>query len=88
MQDATLSLLRTGKAVFKNHPKIWQLAKASSVTEALDFAIQREMDSILYYQEIKKLVDTRHTDAIDLIIGEERMHFAILSRLRREATSP
>lgn len=77
-----------GKAVFKGHPKIGQLARASSIAGALDFAIQREMDSILYYQEIKKFVDNRHNDAIDLIIDEERMHFAFLSKLRKEATSP
>jgi rubrerythrin len=75
-----------GKAVFKDPPKIGELAKASNITGVLDFAIQREMDSILYYQEIKKFVDTRHSDAIDLIIDEERIHFALLSKLRREAT--
>ncbi|MGD0230308.1 MAG: ferritin family protein [Syntrophorhabdales bacterium] len=75
-----------GKAVFKDHPKIGQLAKTSSIAGALDFAIQREMDSILYYQEIKKFVGAGHTGAIDLIIDEERMHFALLSKLRREAT--
>jgi rubrerythrin len=77
-----------GKAVFKDYPTIGQLAKASNVTGALDFAIQRETDSILYYQEIKKFVDTRHSTAIDLIIDEERKHFAILSKLRGEVTSP
>ncbi len=76
-----------GKAVFKEHPNIAQLAKASSIAGALDFAIQREMDSILYYQEIKKFVGAGHTEAIDLIIDEERMHFALLSKLRREATA-
>jgi rubrerythrin len=77
-----------GKAVFKDHPKIGQLAKESSALGALDFAIQREMDSILYYQEIKKFVGTKHAEAMDLIIDEERMHFAFLSKLRREATGP
>ena len=73
-----------GKAVFKDHPKIAQLAEASSIAGALDFAIQREMDSILYYQEIRMFVSARHSEAIDLIIDEERMHFALLSKLRRE----
>ena len=73
-----------GKAVFKEHPRIGDLAKASSTVGALDFAIQRELDSMLYYQEIKGFVDTRHSNAIDLIIDEERRHFAILSKLRGE----
>ena len=51
---------------------------------ALDFAIQREMDSILYYQEIKSLLEDRCAETVDMIIDEERMHFAFLSRLRRE----
>lgn len=75
-----------GKAVFRDHPNIAQLAKASSVVGALDFAIQRELDSILYYQEMKKFMGAAHTEPIDLIIDEERMHFALLSKLRREAT--
>ena len=75
-----------GKVVFKDHPNIGQLAKTSSIAGALDFAIQRETDSILYYQEIKKFVNTRHAEVIDLIIDEERRHFALLSKLRGEAT--
>lgn len=73
-----------GKAVFKEHPRIGDLAKASSTVGALDFAIQRELDSMLYYQEIKRFVDTKRGNTIDLIIDEERKHFAILSKLRAE----
>ena len=72
-----------GKAVFKDHPRIPELAKAATIVGALDFAIQREMDSILYYQEIKSLLGD-HAETVDMIIDEERMHFAFLSRLRRE----
>jgi rubrerythrin len=73
-----------GKAVFKDHSKITQMAKVSTVLEALDFAVQRETDSILYYQEIKKFVAAKNAASIELIIDEERMHFALLSKLRRE----
>jgi rubrerythrin len=73
-----------GRAVFKDHPKIPDLAKASTVVGALDFAIQRELDSILYYQEFRKYAGTGHEATIDLIIDEERMHFAFLSKVRRE----
>jgi len=75
-----------GKAIFKDHPQIGQLAKASTVAGALDFAIQRELDSILYYQEMKKFTGARHVDVMDTIIEEERTHFAILSKLRKETT--
>lgn len=47
---------------------------------------QREMDSVLYYQEMKKFVGAKHHEAIDLIIDAERMHFAFLSKLRREVS--
>jgi len=77
-----------GKAGFKDRPKIGQLAKANSLPEVLDFAIQREMDSVLYYQELKKFVGAVYANAIDLIIDEERMHFAFLSKLRRGVTGP
>lgn len=73
-----------GKAVFKEHPKISDLAKASTTVGALDFAIQRELDSMLYYQEMKRFVDARQSSTIDLIIDEERKHFAVLSKLRGE----
>jgi rubrerythrin len=82
---AYLTAFIDGRAVFKDHPKIPELAKASSIVGALDFAIQRELDSILFYQEMRKFVSgTSHIETIDLIIDEEKMHFAILSKLRRE----
>ena len=54
----------------------------ASVNDALDFAIQRELDSMLYYQEMKRFVDARQGSTVDLIIDEERKHFSILSKLR------
>jgi rubrerythrin len=82
---AYLTAFIDGKVVFKDHPKIPELAKASTVIGALDFAIQRELDSILFYQEMKGFVaGAGHTSTVDLIIDEEKTHFAILSKLRRE----
>ena len=60
-----------------------QLAKVTDTVSALDFAIQRELDSILYYHEIKKLVPTAQHDAIDQIIAEERRHFSNLTDMKR-----
>ena len=72
--------------VFEDISRIPELAKASSVKGALDFAIQREMDSILYYQEINMLMCAGRSETIDLIVDEERLHVASLSKLRRETT--
>jgi rubrerythrin len=60
-----------------------ELAKVKDTLSALDFAIRREMDSILYYHEIKRMVPTNQLGAIDEVIAEERRHFAKLSEIRQ-----
>jgi rubrerythrin len=50
---------------------------------AVDFAIKRELDSILYYHEIKKLVPAAQHDAIEKIIEEERKHFLSLTAMKK-----
>lgn len=67
-----------GKAIFKDHPKIPEMAKVRDREAALDFAIQREVDSILYYEEMKKFAGEKHAPVIDRIIAEERKHFGTL----------
>lgn len=60
-----------------------QLSKITNTSEALDFAIQRELDSILYYHEIKKLVPAAQHDALEKIIEEERQHFRSLTNMKK-----
>jgi len=60
-----------------------ELAKVKDTLSALDFAIRREMDSILYYHEIKRLVSANQHGTIDEVIAEERRHFAMLSEIRK-----
>lgn len=60
-----------------------QLSKIKDTAAALDFAIQRELDSILYYHEIKKLVPAAQHDAIEKIIEEERRHFLSLTAMKK-----
>ena len=55
------------------------MSKSIDTVSALEFAIQREMDSILYYTELKSFVNTSAHKSIDTIIDEERKHFAQLS---------
>lgn len=59
-----------------------ELAKIKDVPAALDFAIRMEMDSILYYHEIKNFVPHKDHPTVDEIIEEERRHFKGLSHLR------
>ncbi len=51
---------------------------------AIDFAMQRETDSILYYHEAKQFVAEKYYDAIDNIIKEERKHFRKLADLKKQ----
>jgi len=60
-----------------------QLSKIKDTAAALDFAIQRELDSILYYHEIKKMVPAAQHDTIEKIIEEERKHFLSLTAMKK-----
>jgi rubrerythrin len=57
-----------------------EMKKIKDVSAALKFAIDRELDSILYYQEIKNLVPQNQRGLIDKIIEEERRHFVKLTK--------
>lgn len=60
-----------------------ELSLVKDSLSAVDFAINRELESILYYTEIKNLV-VRGRDKIDKIIEEERRHFLKLSEIKKE----
>jgi len=61
-----------------------EIEEGMTVKEILDFAIRRELDSILYYTEVKNVIpETQHT-LIDKIIEQERQHFVKLSNLKKE----
>ena len=57
-----------------------EMQKITDAASALKFAIDRELDSILYYQEVKNLVPKNQRDIIDKIIEEERKHFMKLTK--------
>jgi rubrerythrin len=56
-------------------------------SEALDFAIGVEWDSIHFYQELKGLVPESRREQLDALIDEERRHFVQLTKLKRERTA-
>jgi rubrerythrin len=68
--------------IFKKDVMETEMAKVKDVLAAIDFAIRRELDSILYYHEIKPLVPVSEHGVIDDVIDEERKHFKGLSNLR------
>ncbi len=60
-----------------------ELSKVTDTLAAFDFAIKRELDSILYYHEIKKLVPATQHATLDQIINEERKHFTLLTEMKK-----
>ncbi len=56
----------------------------SSSRDAIEFGIRRELDSILYYQEMKAFVPEAQKETVDKIIAEERNHFLKLSSMKKE----
>jgi len=72
------------RLIFKKEVMDAELARIKDTLSAIDFAIDREVDSILYYHEIKGFVAADQHEAIDKIITEERRHFNLLSKMKEE----
>ena len=60
-----------------------ELAKLRDEASALDFAIQRELDSIHYYREMRELLPPDPQGTIERIIDEEKEHFVRLSAMKK-----
>jgi rubrerythrin len=58
-------------------------AAITTARAAIDFAIDRELESILYYQEILMVVPEEQKNQINKIISEEKNHFLKLSQMRK-----
>jgi len=71
------------RLVFKTDGLADELARIQDEASALDFAIRRELDSLLYYQEIRELLPADRREAIGRIILEERKHFMKLSERKK-----
>jgi len=71
------------KIIFTQKELDEEIAKIKDINAALDYAINAELDSILYYQEVKNFVSENQRSTIDKIIEEERRHFVKLSEIKR-----
>ncbi len=69
-------------AIFEKEKLDEQIAKINNPIDAIQFAIRLELDSILYYQEMKKLVPPDQHNLLDKILEQERIHFLRLSNTR------
>ena len=70
--------------IFKKEVMDAEMARVTDTPSAIDFAIRRELDSILYYHEIKGFIAKDQHESIDKIINEERKHFKMLSEMKRK----
>jgi len=85
-----LSYLRNyidGKVIFRKDLRNAALPEIKDTLSAIDFAMEREMDSILYYQEVKQFLAEKDRVEVDLIIEEERKHFAKLAEVKKKYIS-
>ena len=69
--------------IFTKEKMDTELSKIKDTLLAIQFAIQRELDPILYYHEVKKFVRESQHHLIDKIINEEIKHFLKLSELEK-----
>ena len=70
--------------IFKKEALDQELANVKDTRSALDFALRREMDSILYYHEIKGLVPANEHATVDRIIQEERRHVDMIAAMKKK----
>jgi len=73
-----------GNIVFTREAMDSELSRVKDTLSTINFAIRRELDSILYYHEIKRFISRSQHDSIDKIIDEERKHFETLSEIRKK----
>jgi rubrerythrin len=72
-----------GKVIFTKDLKDKGIPSVTDSLSAIRFAMGRELDSIVYYQEIKQLVPQKDWGFIDRVIEEERKHFAKLAEIKK-----
>jgi len=70
------------KIIFDEKTLDEQQKKINDPIMAINVAMDNEVASILYYQEIKNIVPQDKRNSIDKIMEEERRHFVTLSGMR------
>jgi rubrerythrin len=62
-----------------------EMQKVTTVADALEFAIDKELQSILYYLEMRNLVpEGPQRTEIDKLVDEERRHYLKLSDIKKD----
>ncbi|MCP4148141.1 MAG: ferritin family protein [bacterium] len=71
------------KVIFSPQRLEEEMERIATKEEAVEFAIRTELENILYFEELKKLVNEDDTQIIEEVINEERKHFLELSSLKK-----
>jgi rubrerythrin len=71
------------KIVFSKSAKEAEYPEVKDTLSAIDFAIQREINAVLYYHEVKRFVAVSQQEDIEKIIEEERRHFSQLTEMKK-----
>ncbi|MBN1196688.1 MAG: ferritin family protein [Candidatus Aminicenantes bacterium] len=61
-----------------------EMEKIDSLAEAVEFAMRQELDSVLFYLELKTFVPSEQEQTIETIVTEERRHYATLLKFKRD----
>lgn len=77
-----LNALADSSIFMKGEEGVNKAKAIKSDDEALDFAIQMEKDSILFYLELINMVRDHDRPTVKNILSEERKHIAKLTELR------
>ncbi len=82
--DEYLDYLRcyVDNVIFTEEELEKQQKEVKDVLSAIKFAMQKELDSVLYYHEVEKFVSPQQKNLIEEIISEERKHYAKLSEMK------
>ncbi|HQE95437.1 MAG TPA: ferritin family protein [Candidatus Marinimicrobia bacterium] len=76
----------TQNLIFSDANDETKIPAINDAKTALLYAIERELDSVLYYKEIKELIPASEHQLISGIIDEERRHVVRLSELKKNLT--
>ncbi|HDP95320.1 MAG TPA: hypothetical protein ENN40_08165 [Candidatus Aminicenantes bacterium] len=61
-----------------------EMEKINTLPEAVEFAMRQELDSVLFYLELKTFVPSAQEEMIEAIVKEERCHYASLLKFKRD----
>jgi len=74
----------TQNLIFTDIQSDAKIAAIQDASSALLYAIDKELESVLYYQEVKNIIPASEHRLIDGIINEERNHVLLLSGMKKQ----